>query len=55
MKTKTFASSLCATALLTACGGENTGSNVQAPGAEKTTKTEVLEAGADMLQDKTAA
>lgn len=53
MKTKTFASSLCATALLTACGGENTGSNVQAPGAEKTTKTEVLEAGADMLQDKT--
>ena len=39
--------------LLTSCGGENSGSNVQAPGAEKTGKSEVLEAGADVLQDKT--
>jgi len=53
MKTGILTSLLCAAALLTACGGENTGSNVQTPGAEKTTKTEVLEAGADMLQDKT--
>lgn len=35
------------------CGGENTGSNVQAPGGEKTTESKALEAGADVLQDKT--
>ncbi len=36
-----------------ACGGKNTSSNVQSPGRDKTTKTEVLEAGATALQDKT--
>lgn len=52
MKSKTGISAL-ASILLVSCGGENTGSNVQAPGAEKSTKTELLEAGANMLQDKT--
>jgi hypothetical protein len=37
---------------LTACGGENTGSNVRSPGAEESAKTQVLEAGAALLQDK---
>ncbi|RAU84436.1 OBAP family protein [Pontibacter arcticus] len=52
MKSKTGISVLTSI-LLVSCGGENTGSNVQAPGAEKSTKTELLEAGANMLQDKT--
>lgn len=39
-------------ALMAACGGNNTDSNVEAPGAEKTTKTEVLETGADIIQSK---
>ena len=34
------------------CGGENSGSNVQAPGAEKTAESKMLETGADLLQDK---
>lgn len=34
------------------CGGDNTGSNVKSPGAEKTAKSKTLEAGADLLQDK---
>ncbi|WP_102787944.1 OBAP family protein [Stenotrophomonas bentonitica] len=37
---------------LTACGGGNTESSVQAPGAEETAKTKVLEAGAALLQDR---
>jgi hypothetical protein len=37
---------------LAACGGENTDSNVQAPGAPQSAKTTALEAGADVLQDK---
>ena len=37
---------------LISCGGENTGSKVKAPGAEKTIKTGVLETGAALLQDK---
>jgi hypothetical protein len=41
--------SLC---IFSSCGGENTSSNVQSPGEEKTPKTKVLEAGADVLQDK---
>jgi Protein of unknown function (DUF1264) len=36
-----------------ACGGENTPSRVDVPGAEKDAKTRTLEAGAAMLQDKT--
>jgi len=39
--------------LLGGCGGKNTSSNVQSPGAEKSGKTKVLEAGADVIQDKT--
>ena len=44
----------CATAALalTACGGGNTESSVQAPGAEETAKTKVLETGAAVLQDR---
>src|SRR3954466_2166602 len=36
----------------TSCGGDNTGSNVKAPGADKSAKSKTLEAGADLLQDK---
>src|SRR5688572_958496 len=35
------------------CGGKNTSSNVDAPGADKSGKSKTLEAGADLLQDKT--
>lgn len=35
------------------CGGENTESNVESPGDEKTTKDKALNSGADVLQDKT--
>ncbi|KUG08367.1 OBAP family protein [Solirubrum puertoriconensis] len=38
--------------LLSACGDQNTKSPVQAPGAEKSAKTKVLEVGADVLQGK---
>ena len=38
--------------LLASCGGENTPSNVDTPGGEKTTKDKTLNTGADMLQDK---
>jgi hypothetical protein len=34
------------------CGGDNTKSNVEAPGADKDAKSRTLEAGADLLQDK---
>lgn len=37
---------------LAACGGENTSSNVQAPGAQESAKTKTLEAGAALIQDK---
>lgn len=40
-------------AITLACGGENTSSNVKAPGSEKSGKTKVLEAGAATIQDKT--
>src|SRR5687767_7849375 len=39
--------------LFAACGGENTSSNVSPPGADESMKTKALEAGADLLQDKT--
>jgi hypothetical protein len=39
-------------ALLTACGGSNTGSAVESPGAGKSAKIATLEAGAAALQDK---
>lgn len=35
------------------CGGENTPSNVEAPGEEKTGESTILGVGADVLQDKT--
>lgn len=38
---------------LAACGGENTPSNVDPPGAGKDAKTKTLEAGAALMQDKT--
>jgi hypothetical protein len=38
--------------LVAACGGENTDSNVTAPGREEAAKTKALEAGADLMQDK---
>lgn len=44
---------LSAALLALACGGKNTASNVDSPGAKKDAKTEVLEAGAAALQDKT--
>jgi GMP synthase-like glutamine amidotransferase len=37
---------------LAGCGGENTSSNVTAPGDEVTAKTQLLEAGVNLLQDK---
>lgn len=47
-----FAGSL-AFALVSACGGENTSSNVEAPGEDKSTESTILGIGADVLQDKT--
>lgn len=38
--------------LLTACGGNNTDSNVDSPGKEKSAKSKALETGADLLQSK---
>jgi hypothetical protein len=38
---------------LVACGGNNTDSNVQSPGDQKTGKDKLLTTGADLLQDKT--
>ena len=46
-------SGIIAVAVLSSCGGDNTGSNVESPGNDKSTKSKVLEAGADMMQDKT--
>ncbi|UOQ71310.1 OBAP family protein [Hymenobacter cellulosilyticus] len=43
---------LTAAVLITACGDNNTRSPVEAPGADKSAKTRVLEAGADVLQGK---
>lgn len=46
-------SAVLAMLLLLSCGGENTSSNVEAPGGEKTGKDKLLNTGADLLQDKT--
>src|SRR5687767_12499308 len=43
---------LVITLIVAACGGKNTDSNVEAPGEEKSGKSKVLEAGADLLQNK---
>lgn len=54
MRSSLFRGSLLITlACLFSCGGQNTSSNVQSPGEEKTAKTQALETGADVLQDKT--
>jgi hypothetical protein len=37
---------------IASCGGENTKSKVESPGKEKDIKSKTLEAGADLLQDK---
>jgi hypothetical protein len=45
--------SACAAVLiLSACGGDNTDTRVDAPGSEESARTRVLEAGAAVLQDK---
>ena len=43
---------LLAAIILAGCGGENTNSNIQSPGAEATTKSKALGAGADLLQSE---
>jgi hypothetical protein len=48
-----FVSSCALIAGLTSCGGKNTQPNVTSPGDEKDAKSKVLEAGADVIQDKT--
>jgi hypothetical protein len=40
-------------AVLVSCGGKNTSSQVRSPGDDKTAKDKTLNAGADLLQDKT--
>src|SRR5690606_14354308 len=50
---KTLGFTISAAIFISSCGGENTSSNVKAPGAEESTKSKVLEAGAALLQDKT--
>jgi hypothetical protein len=50
---KTLLTAVAIAALLAGCGGENTPSNVETPGAEKDAKTKTLEAGAAVMQDKT--
>jgi hypothetical protein len=44
---------LAMSALLAACGGENSDSKVKTPGVEESVKTRTLEAGADLMQNKT--
>ncbi|WP_207513922.1 OBAP family protein [Longitalea luteola] len=43
---------LVAIAGMFSCGGKNTSSNVESPGGDKTAKDRTLEAGADLLQNK---
>lgn len=38
--------------LMSGCGGKNTDSPVETPGNDKTTKSKLLDSGADLLQDK---
>lgn len=44
--------SLWLTTALFACGRKNTDSHVEAPGEKKSGESKVLEAGAELLQDK---
>jgi hypothetical protein len=43
---------IAAALLLINCGGKNTDSNVQTPGAEKSGESKALETGADLIQNK---
>jgi len=52
MNDRTWAWALAATAILTGCGGQDSSSNVTAPGSEPTAKTKLLESGAEILQAK---
>ena len=47
-----FPALLAASVLLSGCGGSNTGSNVEAPGADKAIGTRALDSGAAALQDR---
>lgn len=48
----TFSAALACVGLA-GCGGENTSSNVTAPGSKESATTQVLESGARLMQDKT--
>jgi hypothetical protein len=50
MRTPTAGPLLVATVLIAACGGENTPSRVEAPGAEPAPRTRALEAGTALMQ-----
>ncbi len=52
-KLQTIWTGLLLSMLLIGCGGENTSSNVSAPGEDKTTESKILGIGADIIQDKT--
>jgi hypothetical protein len=52
MRTALLLSHVALTILCVGCGGDNTASNVTAPGESKSTKTSVLETGAAALQSK---
>ena len=52
-RTQRTARTLALTSILMSCGGDNTPSKVDTPGSPESAKTQVLEAGADLLQDKT--
>ena len=51
-RTARAAQTLALTSILLSCGGDNTPSKVQSPGGRESGKTQALEAGADLLQDK---
>ncbi|WP_345948790.1 OBAP family protein [Mucilaginibacter sp. PAMB04274] len=52
MKNAYLLSVVFTVALLSACGGNNTPSNVGTPGTEKDATSKTLEAGADLIQSK---
>lgn len=47
-----FLAVLAATTIAAGCGGSNTASNVDSPGAKEAAKTKALEAGAAAMQDR---
>ncbi len=52
-RTRRIMPMLALSSLLLGCGGENTPTSVEAPGAEPSGKSRMLEAGATVLQDRT--